>query len=228
MPSRQKKGQPMNTLMSRTMVEAPILNARSTYERIAFAYDFLDAPYEILWKRALRRRVFEGLEGAILDAGVGTGCNFAAYPGGARASGCDASAAMLGRARARAEKVGQLVDLRCCDLTRLDWPDATFDGVVATFVFACIEDNEQAAALAEVRRVCKPGGEIRIVDYRLSPRRIVRARQKLMSAWLNGTFAATYTPTTENYFEQAGLEVIEEKFLRSDVLKMIRLRPRRA
>jgi hypothetical protein len=31
--------------------------------------------------------------------------------------------------------------------------------------------------------------------------------------------------TTELYFEQAGLEVIEEKFLRSDVLKLIRLRP---
>jgi ubiquinone/menaquinone biosynthesis C-methylase UbiE len=209
------------------MAEAPILNARSTYERIAFAYDFLDAPYEILWKRALRRKVFEGLDGAILDAGVGTGCNFVAYPPSARASGCDASAAMLERARARAEKLGQTVELRRCDLTRLDWQDATFDGVVATFVFACIDNNEQAAALAEVRRVCKPDGEIRIVDYRLSPRPLVRARQKLMSAWLNGTFAATYTPTTEEHFEQAGLEVIEEKFLRSDVLKMIRLRPRK-
>jgi ubiquinone/menaquinone biosynthesis C-methylase UbiE len=217
----------MNTLMSRTMVDAPTLNARTTYERIAFAYDVLDAPYEILWKRALRRRVFEGLDGAILDAGVGTGCNFDAYPEGVRASGCDASAAMLERARARAEKLGQLVDLRRCDLTRLDWQDATFDGIVATFVFACIEDREQAAALAELRRVCKPGGEIRIVDYRLSSRPLVRARQKLMSAWLNGTFAATYTPTTESYFEQAGLEVIEETFLRSDVLKMIRLRPRK-
>jgi hypothetical protein len=64
------------------------------------------------------------------------------------------------------------------------------------------------------------------VDYRLSPRRLVRARQKLMSAWLNGTFAATYTPKTEDYFDAAGLDVIDETFIRSDVLKMIRLRPR--
>lgn len=212
--------------MSQTMSTVEFLNARKTYERIASIYDLLDAPYEIMWKRALRRRVFEGLHGAILDAGVGTGCNFVAYPEGVKASGCDASAAMLEKARDRAEKLGMLVELRRSDLTRLDWPDATFDGIVATFVFACIDDHEQASALAELRRVCKPDGEIRIVDYRLSPRPLVRARQKLMSAWLNGTFAASYTPTTEAYFEQAGLEVIEEKFLRSDVLKMIRLRPK--
>jgi len=212
--------------MSQSMSQAVTLNARKTYERIAFAYDFLDAPYEIIWKRALRKRVFEGLHGAILDAGVGTGCNFVAYPAGVKASGCDASAAMLERARARADKLGLHVDLRRTDLTRLDWADDTFDGIVATFVFGCIENHEQAAALAEVRRVCKPNGEIRIVDYRLSNKPLVRARQKLNSAWLNGTFAASYTPTTELYFEQAGLEVIEEKFLRSDVLKLIRLRPR--
>ncbi|WP_298423460.1 class I SAM-dependent methyltransferase [Rhodoblastus sp.] len=213
--------------MSQSM-QVESLNARKTYERIASIYDLLDAPYEIGWKRALRRRMFDGLRGAILDAGCGTGCNFVAYPEGAKASGCDASAAMLEKARARAEKMGLMVELRRSDLTRLDWPDNTFDGIVATFVFACIEDREQAAALSELRRVCKPDGEIRIVDYRLSPRPLIRARQKLMSAWLNGTFAATYTPTTENYFDEAGLEVIEEKFIRSDVLKMIRLRPRKA
>ncbi|PPQ38558.1 Methyltransferase domain-containing protein [Rhodoblastus acidophilus] len=212
--------------MSQTLAPVESLNARKTYERIAFLYDFLDAPYEIGWKRALRRRMFEGLKGAILDAGVGTGCNFVAYPAGVKASGCDASAAMLERARARADRLGVMVDLRRSDLTRLDWADATFDGVVATFVFACIEDHEQLAALKELRRVCKPTGEIRIVDYRLSPRPLVRKRQQLMSKWLSGAFAASYTPTTEHYFAAAGLEVIEEKFLRSDVLKMIRLRPR--
>ncbi len=210
------------------MMQAGSLNARKTYERIASIYDLLDAPYEIGWKRALRRRIFEGLHGAVLDAGCGTGCNFVAYPDGVAACGCDASAAMLERARTRADKLGLLVELRRSDLTRLDWPDNRFDGIVATFVFACIEDHEQAAALSELRRVCKPDGEIRIVDYRLSPRPLVRARQKLMSAWLNGTFAATYTPTTEKYFDAAGLEVIEEKFIRGDVLKMIRLRPRKA
>jgi ubiquinone/menaquinone biosynthesis C-methylase UbiE len=212
--------------MSQTLAPVESLNARKTYERIAFLYDLLDAPYEIAWKRPLRRRIFEGLHGTILDAGVGTGCNFVAYPVGVKASGCDASAAMLERARARAERLGKIVELRRSDLTRLDWADATFDGIVATFVFACIEDHEQLAALKELRRVCKRDGEIRIVDYRMSERPLARTKQKLMSKWLSGTFAASYTPTTENYFAEAGLEVVEEKFLRGDVLKMIRLRPR--
>jgi ubiquinone/menaquinone biosynthesis C-methylase UbiE len=212
--------------MSQVLAPVESLNARKTYERIAFLYDLLDAPYEIGWKRALRRRMFEGLKGSILDAGVGTGCNFVAYPANVKAFGCDASAAMLARAGARADRMGLMVELRCSDLTRLDWADRTFDGIVATFVFACIEDHEQLAALTELRRVCKPGGEIRIVDYRLSRRPLARAKQKLMSKWLSGAFAASYTPTTENHFEAAGLDVIEEKFLRGDVLKMIRLRPR--
>jgi ubiquinone/menaquinone biosynthesis C-methylase UbiE len=209
-----------------SMMQTEVLNARATYERIAFAYDFLDAPYEFLWKRALRKQIFEGLRGAVLDAGVGTGCNFVAYPAGVRAFGCDASAAMLERARARADRLGLHVDLRRTDLTRLDWPDAAFDAIVATFVFACIDDDEQAAALSELRRVCKPGGEIRIVDYRLSSRPLARRVQELRSAWLNGTFAASYTPSTEQHFGPAGLEVIDERFLRGDTVKMIRLRPR--
>jgi len=212
--------------MSQMLAPAETLNARKTYERIAFLYDLMDAPYEIGWKRALRRRMFEGLRGAILDAGCGTGCNFTAYPLGARASGCDASVAMLERARARAEKLGVDVELRRSDLTRLDWPDGKFDAVVATFVFACIEDHEQLPALKELRRVCKPNGEIRIIDYRLSSRPLARTRQRVMSGWLNNAFATTYTPNTEAYFGEAGLAVVEAKFLRGDVVKMIRLRPR--
>lgn len=212
--------------MSSSM-QAETLNARKTYERIASIYDLLDAPLELGWKRALRRRMFDGLTGDLLDAGCGTGCNFFAFPHNTRPAGCDASAAMLNKARARAAKLGVKVDIRRSDLTRLDWADNSFDAIVATFVFACIEDHEQLAALKEVARVCRPTGEIRIIDYRLSQRPFARIRQKMKSAWLNGTFAASYTPTTESHFEAAGLEVIEEKFLRSDVLKMIRLRPRK-
>ena len=61
----------MSQPVSPSMNPVDSLNARKTYERIAFLYDFLDAPYEIAWKRPLRRRVFEGLTGAILDVSGG-------------------------------------------------------------------------------------------------------------------------------------------------------------
>ena len=51
------------------------------------------------------------------------------------------------------------------DLTRLSYPDQAFDAVAATFVFGCIPDEAQLPALREVARVCRPGGEIRLLDY---------------------------------------------------------------
>jgi len=92
--------------MSQSMTSVEILNARKVYQRIAFAYACLmrltKSPGSALCAAGFRRAAR-----AILDAGVGTGCNFVAYPPGVQASGCDASAAMLEKARARAEKLGK-------------------------------------------------------------------------------------------------------------------------
>jgi hypothetical protein len=58
------------------------MNKFDTYSRIARYYDFLDAPFERFRYQALRRMMFAGLGGALLDAGIGTGCNipFGAVP----------------------------------------------------------------------------------------------------------------------------------------------------
>ncbi len=50
------------------------------YRHRARLYDFLDLPFEYGRYRRLRRRMFEGLSGRLLDAGVGTGRNIAFYP----------------------------------------------------------------------------------------------------------------------------------------------------
>ncbi len=71
------------------------------YKRVAPLYDLLDLPFEFGRYRALRRRVFEGLSGAILDAGIGTGRNLPFYPAGATVVGIDLSPAMLARAARR-------------------------------------------------------------------------------------------------------------------------------
>ena len=52
------------------------------YQRIAWAYDFLDLPFEYARYRKIRPQLFGGLSGRILDAGVGTGRNFPYYPAG--------------------------------------------------------------------------------------------------------------------------------------------------
>ncbi len=88
------------------------------YQRVAPLYDLLDLPFEYGRYRALRRRMFEGLFGAILDAGIGTGRNMPFYPAGATVVGIDLSPAMLARAARRRERLGKQVGLRKMDPLR--------------------------------------------------------------------------------------------------------------
>ena len=198
---------------------------RKTYDRIAPIYDLLDGPYEHIWKRNLRMEVFRGLTGDLLDAGAGTGCNIVAYPERAVVTAIDASEPMLARARMRASRLGRQIDCRQMDLARLDFPDSHFDAIVATFVFMCIPHETQLAALRELARVCKRQGEIRLVDYRMSEKPLVRAGMKAVAPWLQFTFDGTYVSRTEEHFEAAGLVCRESRLLFGDVVSMRVLGP---
>ena len=93
----------------------------------------------------------------ILDAGCGSGPLFAALRDrGAIVTGFDASAGMLEQARRR---LGDGADLRVADLGHpLPYPDGAFDDVIASLVLHYLED--WGPALAELRRVLKPGGRL--------------------------------------------------------------------
>src|ERR1700728_4255075 len=93
----------------------------------------------------------------ILDAGCGSGPLFAALRDrGAIVTGFDSSTGMLELARRR---LGADADLQVADLGGpLPFPDGTFDDVIASLVLHYLED--WGPALAEVRRVLKPGGRL--------------------------------------------------------------------
>ncbi|MFE9928671.1 class I SAM-dependent methyltransferase [Streptomyces sp. NPDC005533] len=93
----------------------------------------------------------------ILDVGCGSGPLFGALrERGAVVSGFDASAGMLELARRR---LGDSADLQVADLGGpLPYADDTFDDVVASLVLHYLED--WGPALAELRRVLKPGGRL--------------------------------------------------------------------
>ncbi|WP_435875110.1 class I SAM-dependent methyltransferase [Nonomuraea fuscirosea] len=102
----------------------------------------------------------------ILDAGCGSGPLFAELrERGAVVTGVDASAGMLELARRR---LGDDADLRVADLAGpLPFPDETFDDVIASLVLHYLED--WGPALAELRRVLKPGGRLLVsVDHPFS------------------------------------------------------------
>ena len=112
-----------------------------SYESIARVYDILDLPFEYGRYRPLRRELFRGLQGDLLDAGVGTGRNFIYYPDDARVTGVDLSAPMLDRARRRRQKLGVAVDLWQMNVMDMEFADDSFDGIISTFLF-CVLDAE--------------------------------------------------------------------------------------
>jgi ubiquinone/menaquinone biosynthesis C-methylase UbiE len=202
---------------------------RRRYDRLAPLYDRVDLA-EILYKRKLRPRLFQGLSGTILEAAAGTGNNIPFYPADAHIVAFDISPGMLSRAKRRSRRLGRPVDLVAMDVRQTGFPDGTFDAVVSAFSFCALDADMQAPALAELARVCKPEGEIRILDYTLSKRPLLRFCMTLWQTWEQLAYGASFTRHTERYLSEAGLELVREEYLYKDIVRLLtaRLATRRA
>jgi ubiquinone/menaquinone biosynthesis C-methylase UbiE len=118
-----------------------------------------------------RRRVLQLLDvrtgEAVLDIGVGPGflaAEIAEIAGAAgRVCGIDVSDAMLAVARNRVTRPGSAtVELRRGAAEQIPYEDASFDRVVSTQVLEYVHDIQ--AALAQIRRVLRPGGRVLLLD----------------------------------------------------------------
>lgn len=150
------------------------------------------------------------------------------YPPGARVVGIDISTAMLGRAVKRRRATGADVGLAAMDACATGFADDTFDAVAATFLFCVLPPALQLPALAEARRVCKPGGEIRILEYAYSKDPVRRFIMNLWAPWVRFAYGAAFDRDTERYMPAAGLELVERRFLYRDIIKLLIARPRQA
>ncbi|MCW8915069.1 MAG: class I SAM-dependent methyltransferase [Magnetovibrio sp.] len=169
--------------------------------------------------------MFVGVKGDVLDAGVGTGRNFIHYPKDSKVTGIDLTPAMLARARWRKEQLGINVDLYEMNVMEMDFPDDSFDAVVSTFLFCVLDDEHQLPALEEIRRVCRPDGEIHILEYSISKSPWRRFIMKLWAPWVRFAYGAEFDRNTEQYFDAAGLELVEAKYLHKDIIKLLVARP---
>jgi len=196
------------------------------YARIARLYDLLDLPFEYGRYRPMRRELWRGLAGRILDAGVGTGRNMPFYPEGSQVVGIDASPEMLARARLRRERLGVPSELLEMDALRTGFPDSCFDAVVATFLFCVLDEDEQLPALTELGRVCKPDGEIRILEYAYPSDPVRRFVMRLWAPWVRFAYGAAFDRNTESYVAAAGLTLAARRWLFRDIIKLLVLKPR--
>ncbi len=195
--------------------------AHRIYRSTARFYDLLDLPFESRRYAPIRPQMFAGLSGRALDAGVGTGRNMPYYPPDVRVTGIDLSPAMLARAGARRDRLAIDVELLERDVCDSGLPDSHFDAAVATFLFCVLDDSLQLPALKELARIVKPGGEIRMLEYEYSKNPRKRFVMRLWAPWVRLVYGATFERHTEQYVPQAGLEIIEERHLYQDIIKLI-------
>ncbi|HBS58351.1 MAG TPA: SAM-dependent methyltransferase, partial [Firmicutes bacterium] len=134
----------------RTISQTDII--RNRYNRTALFYDWMDKMIPV----KLRQRAIEQANGQVLEVGVGTGANLEYYLPGCEVTGIDFSPGMLRKARQKIVRAKVPVTLLEMDAEHMDFPDNTFDTVVATCVFCSIPDPVQG--FREVKRVCKNGG----------------------------------------------------------------------
>lgn len=134
------------------------------YARWAPVYDFsFAAVAEAGRKRAIE--VINRNSGKLLEVGVGTGVALPDYGPQLSITGIDLSPDMLRKARQRVrEKRLHNVDgLFEMDASHLTFEDASFDTVVAMYVMTVVP--EPVTVMRELERVCKPGGEVVIVNH---------------------------------------------------------------
>ncbi len=133
-------------------------------EQIPWLYDAVCALVERFGLGRWRRRLVEGAQGRTLDVGCGTGRNLPLYAAGVRVIGLDPSRDALASARRRAPGAALVQG----DAQALPFRDAVFDTVVSGLVFCSVPDPRRG--LAEVRRVLRQDGRLRMLEHVRSTR----------------------------------------------------------
>ncbi len=129
--------------------------------------------------RAHRRELLEGLSGQVLELGAGNGTNFAYYPESVSEVVAVEPETYL-REQAQAAAAKTTVPVTVVDGTddRLPVEDESCDAAVACLVLCSVPD--QTRALAELRRVVRPGGELRFYEHVLSHKAGIARSQRFV------------------------------------------------
>ncbi len=193
---------------------------RARWNRSSRVYDFVLAPLELLSFSRLRKKQFRHVEGPrVLEVGVGTGRNFAYYPGGIEVVGIDFSEGMFSWAKRRALHEGIHIDLKQMDVQELEFDDDSFDTVVSTLVFCSVPDPVRG--LREIRRVCRPTGKAIFLEHGRPQSEILGRLFDLLDPVTARAWGDHINRRTTNNIKTSGLLVEREESYYSGIMKLI-------
>src|SRR5438309_8780051 len=159
-------------------MQLEIESVKAAYRRYAAVYDAVFGPVLQPGRKAVMQALGLRPGDRVLEVGVGTGLSLPLYPRDARITGIDVSRGMLDKARRRVarRRLANVEALLEMDAEKMDFADASFDKVVAMYVVSVVE--RPARLLEELHRVCRPDGEIFLVNHVRSDNRFVAAVEK--------------------------------------------------
>ena len=157
----------------------------------------------------LEERLIRGMRDTVLEIGAGEGANFGFLDESVDWIGLEPDAGDAGELRRKALRWGRKREPLVATAEDIPLPDESVDGVLGTLVLCSVTD--QAVALAEVRRVLRPGGELVFVEH-------VAARPGSVLRWVQGVASplssrwdrgCRFDRETVASIRESGLEVVE-------------------
>ena len=154
---------------------------KAAYRRYAGVYDAIFGPVLHPGRKAVIQALDLRPGDRVLEVGVGTGLSLPLYPASVKVTGIDVSAEMLERARQRVAKrrITNVEALLEMDAEQTTFAPASFDKIVAMYVMPVVA--RPARVLEELHRVCKPDGQIYLVNHVRSDNRFVAAVEKSLA-----------------------------------------------
>ena len=174
-------------------------------EQIPWLYEIICSLYERSGLKEWRRWVVAGARGRVLDLGSGTGRNLPLLPHGTQAVAVDPSLDVLRRAKRR----GPTVTFVGARAEALPFRNAVFDTVLSGLVFCSVGDPPRG--LAEVKRVLRPDGQLRMLEHVRSqiPWR-ARLQDLIQPLWTWAAGGCHPNRDTEAAVERAGFQIEPE------------------
>lgn len=195
---------------------------RTRYNSIAPIYDLWDAIPERLFYSAWRQQLWDMIPtGRTLEIGAGTGKNIRYYPSGNHVTAIDISSRMLERAVERATNRQEVsVELLTMSVVNMSFADDVFDVVVGSFIVTVLPDPLKA--LQAIKRVCKSGGTLLLLEFVRSDNALVAFLQDLATLFTHSVYRAHVNRDIARFAETAGFQAITSKKVGDGIVSIIR------